>query len=109
MIPRANNKPVSTNAALAVWEGIKDGPPGQRHLIVVLEKGPKGLTRATVLIATVGPGGPAAGGDFSGTESLTFESRDEARAFVSAWVWYRLARRSGPCAGGQPKGSGRRS
>ena len=106
MIPRANNQPISTSAALAVWEAVKDAEPGGRHLVGVLERGPKGLTRATVLIATVGPAGARAG-SFSGVDSLTFESRAEARAFVSAWIWYRLVKRNRPRAGGHLSDSGR--
>ena len=80
---------ISTNAAVAVWHSVKDAAPGERHLCGVLEKGPHGLTRATVLIATVAQEGARAG-CFSGVDSLTFESRKEARDFVSAWLRYRI-------------------
>jgi hypothetical protein len=88
---------MSTNAALAVWESVKDGTPGERHLCGVLEKGPHGLTRATVLIATVAAEGARAG-YFSGVDSLTFENRKEARDFVTAWLRYRIFCRKRGCA-----------
>ena len=106
MIPRADGKPISTNAALAVWEAIKDGAPGTRHLLGVVEPAPKGLTRATVMIALVGPDG-ARSGTFSGTESLTFEHRSDARAFVCAWTRYRVVKNKQPRAGGPLDDSGR--
>jgi hypothetical protein len=87
---------LSTYAALAVWESVKDAAPGERHLCGVIEAGPKGLTRATVLIATVGPAGARAG-CFSGVDSLTFDSRKEARDFVTAWLRYRVFCRKRGC------------
>jgi len=33
---------LSTGAALAVWEAVKDAAPGERHLCGVIEAGPKG-------------------------------------------------------------------
>lgn len=87
---------ISTNAALAVWHSVKDAAPGERHLCGVIEKGPKGLTRATVLIAVVGAAGPRSG-IFSGVDSLTFERRQDARDFVASWLRYRIVCRKKGC------------
>ena len=87
---------LSTGAALAVWESVKDAAPGGRHLCGEIEKGPHGLTRATVLIAVVGTDG-ARSGIFSGVDSLTFERRQDARDFVASWLRYRIFCRKKGC------------
>lgn len=82
----------SGNFLLTAMEAADGRPAGERHLLGVVERGRRGLTIATVGIGLVDEDGCTS---FPEIDSFTFESRDEARAFVSAWVWYRVVKREG--------------
>jgi hypothetical protein len=97
------------NLATADWlrfnrasrQATDERPAGERHLVALIERGPHGLALVTVG-AVVSRGGGYQGRVEYG-ERLTFETFPAARAFVSAWVWYRVVSR----AGGGLSGSGR--
>lgn len=89
--------PFSADVVVPAMLACEGSPAGERHLIGVLRRGPHGLVTATVTIARSEAGGAI---HFNGTNTMSFESRAEARAFVSAWVWYRVTRRRS-----QPKGT----
>jgi len=74
----------------AARKATEERPDGERHLVGVVEPGPHGLALATVAVMIARPVTPRAVGD---VERLSFETFDEARAFVTAWIWYRVGKR----------------
>ena len=92
-----------TNFNLACDRATRDRPAGERHLITVLERGPHGMALATAANVVTG----ASGFTYLDPQRFSFESFPEARAFVSAWLWYGLVKRKKPRAGGNLSDLGR--
>jgi hypothetical protein len=76
-----------TEFNLAAHRATKESPAGERHLIGVVERGDHGVAVATVALVNATPGGWRC----ESYERLSCEAFPEARAFVSAWIWYRVA------------------
>jgi hypothetical protein len=75
---------------LAAHQATKGRPVGERHLVGVVESGCHGLALATVALVVVEE--KELPWKLNDPERLTFETFPEARAFVSAWCWYRIVR-----------------
>jgi len=95
-LPINRRPPLAPDVVVPAIQACAGRPAGEPHLIAVIRRGPHGRATATVTIAS-----PARSGSvhFNDSSTLSFESRTEARVFVSAWIWYRVARRKA-----QPRG-----
>ena len=77
----------SGNFLVAVSDAIDDCPEGARHLVGMIEPGPRGMTLATVGVAVVDDEGC---GRLPDVEAFPFERRVDARSFVMSWLWCRI-------------------
>jgi hypothetical protein len=72
---------------MSAYEATRGRPAGERHLVGLVQRGPHGLALATAAVVVVTEDRTFRMVD---AQRLSFETRAEARAFVSAWTWYRV-------------------
>jgi hypothetical protein len=73
---------------LAAYRATEGRPAGECHLVGLVKRGPHGLAIATAALVVVG--GEDRPFRMVDSERLSFETFPEARAFISAWTWYRV-------------------